>query len=422
MMAIANVVLQHAEDAAILWLQRELAVGSPHYSLADLAQLDEQLEAYLDGLRVAENEGWETALAELTRWNGPGEFFVAGILAWESNEPGRIDSVSSAAAGSPEGTRAFIASLGWLSAKQAQPHLDLLLANNRPWERGVGIAACAIRGVDPGTALDCAVHGDDSHWKARALLAIGVLARHDLLNAAQREIESADPLVVSAAAWSVARLSFDEPANRRLQAIIESQSAGHERALDLVVRRVPPEGTANWLNDLAHKPACLRAALRGTGIAGLPDAVPWLLQAMKNPAVARVAGESLSMITGVDLPDEKLDATWPGGFVAGPTEDPRDDNVVLDADENLPWPNVAKIATWWDRRCGDFAPGVRHLCGRPIDESWLEHVLRHGYQRQRVAAALELAFLRPAQPLFNVRAPASLQKQILGLTQGTSPP
>jgi hypothetical protein len=34
---IPSVVMQHAEEAAFLWLLRDAAVSAPHYSLADLA-------------------------------------------------------------------------------------------------------------------------------------------------------------------------------------------------------------------------------------------------------------------------------------------------------------------------------------------------------------------------------------------------
>jgi hypothetical protein len=50
-----------------------------------------------------------------------------------------------------------------------------------------------------------------------------------------------------------------------------------------------------------------------------------------------------------------------------------------------------------------------------MTEDWLEHVLRYGYQRQRAAAALELAIRRPGTPLFNVKAPGYRQQQLLGL-------
>jgi hypothetical protein len=44
-----DVVSQHAEEAAFLWALRTRAIGEPHYSLQDLARLDERVEAHLDG-------------------------------------------------------------------------------------------------------------------------------------------------------------------------------------------------------------------------------------------------------------------------------------------------------------------------------------------------------------------------------------
>jgi len=45
----------------------------------------------------------------------------------------------------------------------------------------------------------------------------------------------------------------------------------------------------------------------------------------------------------------------------------------------------------------------------------LGDVLRRGSQRQRAAAAIELALINPAQPLFEVRAPGYRQRAALGL-------
>ena len=217
------------------------------------------------------------------------------------------------------------------------------------------------------------------------------------------------------AAWSLARLSDELPAITVLKKAVEAQLPDEFHALQLVLRRMEPAAAARWLNGLAQDSRSTRQAVIGAGIVGTPDAVGWLLAMMAVPALARVAGEAFTMITGVDLAAAKLEGDWPEGFSAGPTEDPADDNVEMDQDENLPWPDAAKLAAWWEKRRGDFAPGVRHLCGRPLSEDWLEHVLRHGYQRQRAAAALELALLRPNEPLFNVRAPGHRQQELLGL-------
>ncbi|MCR1764356.1 hypothetical protein NAG16_14970, partial [Pseudomonas aeruginosa] len=49
-LSIAAIVDQHAEEAAFLALLRDYAVRAPHYDLEELAELDQRIEAHLDGL------------------------------------------------------------------------------------------------------------------------------------------------------------------------------------------------------------------------------------------------------------------------------------------------------------------------------------------------------------------------------------
>ncbi|MCK5509241.1 MAG: hypothetical protein KAI50_12075, partial [Desulfobacterales bacterium] len=100
---------------------------------------------------------------------------------------------------------------------------------------------------------------------------------------------------------------------------------------------------------------------------------------------------------------------------AGPTESPEDEDVEMDSDEDLPWPDAQLIDKWWAKNKAAFRNGTQYLLGQPIFPEHLHKVLRTGFQRQRAAAALELAILQPGQPLFEVRAPGSRQKQILGV-------
>ena len=92
---------------------------------------------------------------------------------------------------------------------------------------------------------------------------------------------------------------------------------------------------------------------------------------MKVPRLARVAGESFSLITGANIAYEDLDGEKPEGFEAGPTENPEDDDVSMDADLNLAWPDQDLIKKWWNDRQGNFAKGTRYLLGKPISEESL---------------------------------------------------
>src|SRR6266853_363233 len=89
---VPAVLDQHAEDAAFLWLTRDNAARAPHYSLADLVKLDDRVEAHVDGLRVAGDDGWTLALDELKHPEA-GEYFAAMVLALESGRKEKIAAV-----------------------------------------------------------------------------------------------------------------------------------------------------------------------------------------------------------------------------------------------------------------------------------------------------------------------------------------
>src|SRR5436309_2753626 len=113
-MIIVKVVSQHAEEAAFLWLLRDTAVGAPHYKLWELAKLDDRVEAHINGLRVAGKPGWEITQTALVDIGEAGEVFAAGVLAFESGVPERIQQVIEVGTATLEAARGLISALGWL--------------------------------------------------------------------------------------------------------------------------------------------------------------------------------------------------------------------------------------------------------------------------------------------------------------------
>src|SRR5262249_8736325 len=118
---ISNVVHQHSDAASVLWSRRDRAVGEPHYHLRDLVKLDDRLEAQLEGLRIAGNDGWLVCLEELQRWRDSGSAFTAAVLAWESANANRVQLVLSFAEQSVECYRAIASSLAWVGDDLANP-------------------------------------------------------------------------------------------------------------------------------------------------------------------------------------------------------------------------------------------------------------------------------------------------------------
>ena len=125
---------------------------------------------------------------------------------------------------------------------------------------------------------------------------------------------------------------------------------------------------------------------------------------VSDPLLARVAGESLSMITGLDIGYEELSGEAPEGVAAGPADDLLDAGVTPDPDEGLPWPDPPKVDAWWASEGHRFATGCRYLLGAPVAPDTCEHAWTEGFQRQRSAAAHELAISRPGTRLRNCAA------------------
>jgi len=185
------------------------------------------------------------------------------------------------------------------------------------------------------------------------------------------------------------------------------------RAFQLWLQAVETAEAHELLKDFAGDSDELSWLIRGTGVAGDPVYVPWLINHMTNPGTARQAGEAFTVITGVDLEQSKLTAKRPDGLESGPNDDPNDTNVDTDADDGLPWPDPELIRSWWDTNNARFQNGTRYFMGAPVTREHCIDVLKNGYQRQRVLAAHYLCLLEPGTPLFNTSAPAWRQQRLL---------
>jgi uncharacterized protein (TIGR02270 family) len=404
---------QHIEELSFLWLLRNSAVIEPHYSLSDLARLDDRTEAHIDGLRIGGDEGWEIC-KETLAWEEPGEIYAAGVLAFESGDSERIKEVIKKSISEQELSKGLISALGWIPFDLVIGYIQKFLDSGIDDLRRIAIAAMAIHRQDIGRYLDTAVNDEDPKLRARALKAVGELGRENLLSVVTPNLKDEDEKCRFYAGWSAAILG-DTSSIPVLQEV--AQAGGHysEKACTTALRRMSIPDGHTWIKKLALNSEHQRLAVVGSGSLGDPASIPRLIDTMAFPELARVAGEAFAMITGVDIAYEDLEGEWPEGFEAGPTESPEDEDVDMDPDEDLPWPEPELIADWWQKNKSSFQNGRRYLCGKPISEEQCQHVLRYGFQRQRAAAAIELAMLNPGQPLFEVRAPGFQQQKLLGL-------
>ncbi|MBG4217014.1 TIGR02270 family protein [Pseudomonas aeruginosa] len=406
-MNVAAVIDQHVEEAGFLAGLRDHAVRAPHYDLAHLLNLDNRIEAHLDALQIGGLRSLDLVLKALDT-NAEGEVFVAAILVFRGTNGTALAQLCEHLRRFPEGARFFAAALGWLDWGQARPWVERLLASPEPLFRAIGLAACGMHRHDPGPALLSALGHADPAVRARAARPAGALRRRARMANIRAYRAHDDPSLRFWANWATAQMG-DEEALGPLRAFAGQPGPFQLPATMVLLAWQPRDTSMAWIRQLMQAADTRRIGIQATGLFGDPVAVPWLIQQMRDESLARVAGEAFSLITGADLALLDLELEVLPDYDPGPNDDPDDDNVALDDDENLTWPDAARVTAWWRDHGARFVAGRAYLLGEPLGEARCRQVLRDGQQRQRMAAACLLARFVPNLPLFPTGAPVRRQ-------------
>jgi uncharacterized protein (TIGR02270 family) len=400
---IEAIVEQHAEEAAFLWCQRDRATDAPHYARRHLARLDERVEAHVDGLRVAGERGWEIALAQLQQHREAGEMFAVAALALGRDDAARIDAMVALAAQKPETLYGFFGAIGWSEPSAIAATVRRWRDAADPVDRLLFLVACSLHRANPGSGLVAFLCDPDERVRARALRLAGEVGRADLVEEVAAAIDDTGSEPAFWAAWSALLLGERARSVPALEAIAEADHPRRWIALEVVSRGTPLEHSTQWVRRLSGDPAQRRLVTVALGHIGDPAAVPWLIARMSDPKLARVAGESFSMITGVDLAYEDLDRKRPADVPEVPNDDPADENIEVEEDERLVWPDSECVEEWWREYEARFAHRVRYFIGQTTNLESIEHAWLQSVQRQRRAAAYEWALIRPMNMLRNWR-------------------
>ncbi|SEK88394.1 conserved hypothetical protein [Roseateles sp. YR242] len=405
---------RHAVDCAFLWTLRDQAVDSPRYRLDHLLPLDRRVDANREGLALAGEEGW-AACRDALEAGDAGEVFAAALLAFATRRADRMRQACEAGLTVKDGERALIAALAWLPPEPLAPVLARLLDAGNPRLRRVALRAITIHRRDPEGALMAALNSDDPEILGAGARGLGECGRRHAVPLLRMRLESAPARARLPIAWSLALLG-EQDTLPLLAATVEAAGPDAELAMAVLLRAMPLAKGRQFLSSLSAHPGTERLVIQGAGILGDPVAVPWLIARMTDPGLGRLAGEAFSLITGADLEyldlDLDLDAT-PRGASDGEEEEEEEGDALHPADRNLAMPDPARVSTWWSDRTSSMTKGVRHLCGEPITPASIAQTLRVGYQRQRRAAAFELALHAEDAPLFDVRAFGLSQQRAL---------
>ncbi len=386
-----------------MWVLRSIAVTQPHYTSADIAELEGRLEKYLDGIQTAPELGWELCL-EAAEFEQGGEAFCTAVTAFRSLEIEKIRVAVEIGFKNAETFKGLVSAFGWLPGKLIQPWIKKFFTSKDVRHKRLAVAACSVRRENPLEYLtrifareDCI---ENRALHIRSLRLVGELKRHDLIPSLEYARASDDDEIRFWALWSSILLG-NRALAPELEPFVICPNVNQQRAIQLAFRCLAISKARDWITKLSADESQVRNVLKASGVLGDPQAIGWLITHMRNPKLARLAGEAFSLITGIDLEANQLVIEIPDLDEQLPDDEPGDDNVEMDEDENLPWPDADALTITWQKYGNKFVCGNRYFMGKAIGQEPLVTQLGNMTQRQLHEAAIEAALMNPSLVLSN---------------------
>jgi uncharacterized protein (TIGR02270 family) len=405
-MILIDILEEHLEEADFLFQLRENALRDRVYDLEGLADLEERLLAHLDGLVLGEKEAWTLLEPKLTGGE-LGEVFAAAFVALESGDPERIDLVkktfSEAEGGILDGIRQALRHTSFPDIdKVVRPRLD----SPQGAVRAAAIDVISFRRLPLETALlQAGLEAKDPLVVAAAAKAVGRFRMTELKYEVEAALES-DSVPVRLEVIRSGLLLKSEKALHRCRKAVQERNEEAGEALILLGLAGHTEDGSLLVNALGEA-ALARNAITSLGLLGRTGGMEALIQCSADSKLARLAGEAIRILTGVDLETEKITIQREA---KGKTEED-EDALEADPDEGLPYPGREKLEGWSRKNLSRFDKNGRYRNGQPYSAQGLINLLQNGTLPERHHAALELALLDSSRPFLETEAFADRQKK-----------
>jgi len=411
-MHLIDVLEEHAEETAFLWMLRQRALRSWNYTPKDLARLDQRLLAHLDGLLI----GAEAAAEILDPYldgGEEGEAFAAAYTAVASDVPVKIKRVFEAfekAEGETlDGIRHALRHTSW---PDVELRMSRYLEADRPELIAAAIDVLSFRGspnaflvmhlfperpaIVRTAALTAIERAVDANYMPRVeaiLDEVEVLVQQaapDNIDSTGHETavsgtESEDksiapyrpaiegPAAIQRAAMRAGFVLKSEKVPPLCRRIIQRRGANADEAFHLL-GLAGEKGDQALLFEAVRDPKLQPYAILALGDHGYADAITPLLDMAQSGLIKdlRGVGYVVSRITGVDIARDDLES-WADVEASrrgdGPTFDELDaefTGVVDDPYEGLTPPDLEKLSPWFAANKSLFAENIRLLQGMPM--------------------------------------------------------
>ncbi|ATB41513.1 hypothetical protein CYFUS_006979 [Cystobacter fuscus] len=399
-----DIAEEHLDEAAFLLNRWEESLSSPLYTPREVAGgPEERLLAHVDALALGGPQVARRLLLPRLAADSREESFAAGLslLGMEEDWSGAILDVLQE--GEPHQREGLREALRLSSRPGLAPHLLAAFERVGPTARAALLDVLVARQHPPPGSLDHLVADEDPDLACAALRA----ARHfpTLIKLASllQALHSDAPAIRGAALETGLILGLPEAWHAYEQSIA-SLSESWKPVAEVWALGSSGQELEPLLRGL-DAPATRRDALWALGFSGRLAAAQALLPWLRDEALARVAAEAFTAITGLPLEQ---------GFVLPPVENEEDGGPEGD----LLSPDAGRIEAWWKEAHSRFKPTERYLGGDPWSPERLLEFLEHGPMRRRPVLALELAIRTGGRCQLDTRLLAARQLRELARMRG----
>ncbi|MBB6408624.1 HEAT repeat domain-containing protein [Mesorhizobium sangaii] len=290
---LPDIVLQHIQQAAFLWAQRDVLLAEDLPDNDIVAGVDRRLEIDLDGVRVAGHATWPLILAAYDEFPQKGELFLVSWAAIEFADTERVGQAIELGRISGDGVRGLIGALAWHKPAAISSLVRDWIDAHDEFKRFLAVSACVEHGVDPMQRLAGLLRDPEPRVRAVGLRLAGKLKRTALFNDLRGGLDDREESVRFWAAWALGELGSGDLATPELRKVATGGGDHALTALRSAVKAAPDNDIRAWMGALLRSSETAPLAVRGAGMMGDRAILPWLVVQMSNPALAVAAGASL---------------------------------------------------------------------------------------------------------------------------------
>ena len=390
-MYFSDIIKQQLKhDAPYAWFLKENAKNSPLFRNRDIELLDERLQAYIDCFALSKRAG--DNLLDMLKLDDWGSVFVTTKVALECDDSEAFTKAVEATKTKQQANELSQA-LSLYPYKKIKNKLQKLITHKNPLVRVASIQTLNRLKIQIETKLIKKLLSDkDIEVKIEIIKLIG---SHKLI-AYQKDIEKYLNSENEELRFETAYTGSILQSKKSLYTLREfcfTQTPYLRRALTLIYYILDDTNVYKLFQKVATKEFSPRIKAYNLAMAGfVVEAVPTLLEEIKDLRHSLFGAEAISFMTGVDLEEEDLareeNLTEEEEKIL--LESQKADKETQDYEEDLALPDVELLTKWWQEHKKEYKSQTRYLAGKTINEENLKEIIEKGTQPQIAVAKLIL--------------------------------